>query len=325
MAWDKHWLQIRLDVAAIAAAISSVITTGKLQVDDSAANLLLGQLTALINGGKLQVDAGISGGTISVAPVRAAGVLHRSAVVAIDKLAVAGTPTNADAGAIAGGNLNGTYYSAVCAGNSFGPSGISAASSSIAIGTGHLCDVTITPVTGAEFYDVFFGDNNTTHLMHVGRVPATNGVITAGATLLTAETPGTAGGNAENTIRIGAVGAGLVAAAVQFSQNIAYKVLTPTAAIDCNGKSYVDVFIQLTVTDLRSAPSLSLMPIFKSGQTPAGYFCGSPISVPILNGSVGQSHRQMYRIDVEDVAELIIAVGTISGQGASVDIWAEAI
>jgi hypothetical protein len=102
-------------------------------------------------------------------------------------------------------------------------------------------------------------------------------------------------------------------------------VPTPTAAIICEGKSYVDLFIELTVTDLRSAPTLALMPLFKSGSTDSAYYCGSPITVPIMNGAIGQSKKMMYRLDILDITDLIIAVGTISGQGASLDVWAEAV
>ena len=32
MAWDKHWLQIRTDVASIAAAIASIVSGNKIQI-----------------------------------------------------------------------------------------------------------------------------------------------------------------------------------------------------------------------------------------------------------------------------------------------------
>lgn len=282
-------------------------------------------LAALISAGKLQVDAGISGGTISVAPVRAAGVLHRSAIATADKCVVPTLATKSQSDT--GGSLpaSTTYYVSAAAGNLFGTAGacnvLTQATGANAAAT-HSVLLTVPQVVGATYYDIFFSVDAAPKW--IGRI--TEAQRAAGDyQIQTYATVTSGGGNAAGTVLIGTVGTGIQTTNAVYAANNAYITPTPTATIDCNGKSYVDVWIEMTLTDLRSAPSLSLMPIFESGQTPADYFCGSPINVPVMNGSVGQGLKQMYRVDVEDMAELIIAVGTISGQGASVDIWAEAI
>jgi len=296
--------------------------SGDLADINSASASIDGKLPALV-GGKVPVD--FSDEVISVAPVRAAGVLHRSAIVAADKCIVPTLATKAQSDE--GGALpaSTTYYVTAAAGNLFGTAGacnvLSQATSAAAPGT-HSVLLTVPQVVGATYYDIFFSVDAAPKW--IGRI--TEAQRAAGDfQIQTYATVTASGGNAAGTILIGTVGTGIQTTNAVYAANNAYIVPTPAATIDCNGKSYVDVWIEMTLTDLRSAPSLSLMPIFESGQPPADYFCGPPISVPVMNGAVGQTLKQMYRVDVEDVSELIIAVGSIGGQGASVDIWAEAI
>lgn len=262
---------------------------------------------------------------VRIAPVRSVGVLHRSAVVATDKCVVPTLATKSTAAT--GGTLvnSTTYYVAVAPGTGFGSAG---ASNVLSQATGadnpqtHSITLTIPQVVGAEHYDIFASVDAAPKW--IARI--TEAQRAAGdCQIQTYATVTTGGGNAAGTILIGTVGTGIQTTNAVFAANNAYVVPTPTAAIVCEGKSYVDLFIELTVTDLRSAPTLALMPLFKSGSTDSAYYCGSSITVPIMNGAIGQSKKMMYRLDILDITDLIIAVGTISGQGASLDIWAEAV
>lgn len=282
------------------------------------------QLQIAANASLVRIKAAAEGPT---PVIRAAGVLHRSAVVATDKCVV---PTLAIKSTSAtGGTLvkSTTYYVAVAPGTGFGCAG---ASNILSQATGaddpqtHSITLTIPQVVGAEHYDIFASVDAAPKW--IARI--TEAQRAAGdCQVQTYATVTIGGGNASGTILIGTVGTGQQTTAANFSAsgNNAYIVPTPTAAIICEGKSYVDLFIDLTVTDLRSAPALTLMPLFKSGAADSAYYCGSPITVPVMNGAIGQSKKMMYRIDVLDITDLIIAVGTISGQGASLDVWAEAV
>ena len=294
-----------------------------LATNQASANQSLASMAGCVSGTKLQVD--LVDEVISVAPVRAAGVLHRSAIVAADKCVVPTLATKAQSDT--GGTLpaSTTYYVTAAPGNLFGTAGacnvLQQATGAAAPGT-HSVLLTIPQVVGATYYDIFFSVDAAPKW--IGRI--TEAQRAAGDfQIQTYATVTASGGNAAGTVLIGTVGTGIQTTNAVYAANNAYIVPTPAATIDCNGNSYVDIWVEMTLTDLRSAPSLSLMPIFKSGQTPADYFCVDPKSVPIMNGSVGQGLKQMYRIDVEDASELIIAIGSIAGQGASVDIWAEAI
>lgn len=291
----------------------------------------LATIAGSISAGRQQADVRIdqttpgSTNAIAVAPVRASGVLHRSAVVATDKCIVPTlvTKTTSPTGGLLVKST--TYYVAVAPGTSFGSAG---ASNVLSQATGadnpqtHSITLTIPQVVGAEHYDIFCSvDAAPKWIARITEAQRAAGdyQVQAYATVTTG------GGNAAGTILLGTVGTGIQTTNAVFAANNAYVVPTPTAAIVCEGKSYVDLFIELTLTDLRSAPTLALMPLFKSGAADSAYYCGSPTTVPVMNGAIGQSKKMMYRIDVLDITDLIIAVGTISGQGASLDVWAEAV
>ena len=257
--------------------------------------------------------------------VRETGVLHRSAVVATDKCIV---PTLATKTTAATGGLlvkATTYYMAVAPGTRFGSAG---ASNILSQATGadnpstHSITLTIPQVVGAEHYDIFLSvDAAPKWIARITEAQRAAGdyQIQTYATVIAG------GANAAGTVLIGTVGTGIQTTNATFSANNGYVVPTPTAAIDCHGKSYLDVFVELIVTDLRSAPYLALMPMYKSGEGATDYYCGSPIIVYIMKGTIGQSKRQVFRLDIKGINGIIIAVGTISGQGASCDIWTEAV
>jgi hypothetical protein len=261
--------------------------------------------------------------TMTEKPRRMPGILHRSAIVAADKCTLPTLATKSTAAT--GGTLvkSTTYYIAVAPGTLFGSAGacnvLSQATAADNPQT-HSITLTIPQVLNAEHYDIFMSGDAAPKW--VGRITElqraaggfqiqTYGVVTSG------------GANAAGTVLLGCVGTGIQTTNATFAANNAYTIPTPTGVVYCTAKNYLDIFVELTVTDLRSAIILKLMPMFKSKESK--WYCGSPITVYIMQGAVGQSKRQTFRLDVKDMTECIIAIGSISGQGASCNIWVEAV
>ncbi len=142
-----------------------------------------------------------------------------------------------------------------------------------------------------------------------------------GATSVTvgASADTTAGIN-DGLVNLRLVGTGVASNSTNFAQNNAFKPASVTP-IDCMEASKVYVHVDVTVTDLRSAPSLTLLPFYKKAGL-AEYNQGDPWAVPLLTAE-GKCLSAVKEYNVDDADGFLMLVAAIAGQGTSVDIWME--
>ena len=257
--------------------------------------------------------------------IRAAGVLHRDAITAIDKITpfVTGNITTADNGAGTGSlTASLTYDIAVVPGNRWGPTSIQAtintqATAAYGGNTGSI-RLTFGAATGADWYDIFLSDAAAP--LWVARV--TEAQRAAGDFEVTAVgTVASGGGNPAGTVDVNVAGTGIATSNAVFVQNNAYTPATPTA-ISCADYAKAMLKIKLALTDLRSAPTLRLVPFFRNELSTGEWHQGSIVTVALL-GALGQSLEQEFELDVRDTDNLVILVDTISGNGAACSICIE--
>ena len=132
-----------------------------------------------------------------------------------------------------------------------------------------------------------------------------------------------AAGGAAGAIDIGIVGTEVTQDANPNIVNNAYTPGTVTA-INCAGYSTARVKVSLSVTDLRSLPTLALIPFFGNQVSATSWHAGARINVPILT-ALGEGLNQEFEIDVNGEPEMVILVDTITGQGAAASIWLELV
>jgi hypothetical protein len=239
---------------------------------------------------------------------------HRSAIAAVDKLALATITSAVDQTATVGVMANTAHNVRISAGNRWGTSGISTATA-VTPTLNKTVDLTIAPTTGAEWYDIFFSVDAAP--LWVARVTAAD--VTAGKAV-TAVGVVEAGGSA-GVINLRLVGTGAASTATQFSINNAYTPATPTVK-NCAGYSKAYCKVVVAVTDLRSAPTLALIPFYQVAKSPNDFCQGEKITLSLL-GATGQSLCQTFVLDVDSEAGLVILVDTISGEGTAATIYVE--
>ena len=267
----------------------------------------------------IQTVAGTEGAGSPVNANRNGGVLHRSAIAAADKLA---TPTVGAATAVteAGSTLpaSALNYTAA-AGNRWGPT-VPAALQAITPTINQAVRFAITQVAGAVYYDIFLSTDAAPKW--VGRI--TEAQRAAGGFIISTAGTVTAGGAAPaGSIDIGIVGTGLAWNVNPFAVNNAYTPATPTL-INCAGFSRAHLHVKLAVTDLRSLPTLNVVPFFQDQVSNADWFQSALMAVSLLT-AVGQCMEQDFEVDVDGATGLVVLVDTISGQGAACSIWVELV
>lgn len=253
---------------------------------------------------------------------RQASVLHRSAIAMADKLTAPTLATKADVAT--GGALlaNTTYYMGISPNTALGPCTLSnilsQATASDASNT-HCIDLTVPQVANAVSYGVFLSSASAP--LWVAKITEAQRVAGCKITAVgTVESPSS--GVSAGVVRIAAVGTGIATSATPFAANNAY-VTTGITGISCSGYQSLAIHVALSLTDLRSAPSLSLATIFEDDQ--GSQYLGGIITVPIVNGAVGQGFNQVFILPVLGAAKVYILVGSIAGQGAACTIRVEQI
>lgn len=106
-----------------------------------------------------------------------------------------------------------------------------------------------------------------------------------------------------------------------FAQSNSYRPATVTA-INCAGRSKAHILVKLALTDLRSAPSLSVVP-FVANQVSANDWHQGRLEPLSLLGGLGQSLEQDFVLDVDGSTGLVVLVDAIGGQGAAASVWVE--
>jgi hypothetical protein len=251
-------------------------------------------------------------GVVDPYSTRTNGVLHRSAIATADKVAVPGALTVTDAGA--GGALSNALRNvAVAAYDAQGVTTVSTGSVTPALN--HRVRIAFAQVTGADGYDIFL--STAANPLWVGRITeaqrASGGILDAVGTF--------SAGGAAGSIDVGIDGTGVASNAPPFQFNSAYVVPGSITPISCAGYARAHVLVQLTVTDLRSAPTLVIVPFLQS-QVSGLYHAGLAQTLTLLNAS-GASLLQDFELDVDGAANLCLLVDTITGQGAAMSCWVE--
>ena len=258
---------------------------------------------------------------ISRGPRRNVPVLHRDSITAIDKLAVPTAATGADV-ATGGVLLASTTYNMTYA--AFNRWGVTTVPAVVAVATAadasntHVFRATLTAVTGADGYDLFM--STAAAPLWVARITEAQRAA-AGTTVTAVGTIGSGGPNGAGTVDIRVVGTGLASTANPFAVNTAYTPSTP-AAIDCTGRGQAHILTKLAVTDLRSLPTLKILPFLKNGLSTADYHALTLQTVNLLTAA-GECQEQEFRINVDGAIGLVVLVDTISGQGAAANIWVD--
>ncbi len=278
-----------------------------------------------------QTSPGVSN-AVAVKPVRSTAAVHRDSVVTplttTDKLATPTTPTTADVTTLGSLLLNTAYYAAVAAGNRYGsiPSAVSSILTTANDGNNtHALRVTIAQVAGAEWYDIFVSTSSTAPLW-VARI--TEAQRAAAGTVVTAVgTVASSGPNAAGTVDVRVIGTGLAQTVAPFITNNAYTPaiaagLADVNAINCVGKSKLHLYFKLGVTDLRSLPTLRIIPFFRNSLVASDWYAGDLLTEQILT-DLGCGLQQYFVLDVEAHAAVVLLVDTISGQGSGLSITYE--
>jgi len=248
-------------------------------------------------------------------PERNNGLIHhRTAVTAADKLATPGTLTVTDAGA--GGNLaNSQQNVAVSAFNRWGNTVVS--TGNVTPTASHRVRIAFAAVTGADGYDIFCStDANPKWVARITEAQRAAGGIVDALGVYGA-------GGAVNSIDIGVAGTGLASNVNPFAANTAARPDNSNiTAIDCHDYEYLDLLSQLTVTDLRSLPSLILTGYYRNESSTADWVQFWAQTVSLLT-AVQQPLEQNFRVLVAGAPAVVFCVDSIAGQGASLELWAD--
>uniref|UniRef100_A0A6M3JWU2 Uncharacterized protein n=1 Tax=viral metagenome TaxID=1070528 RepID=A0A6M3JWU2_9ZZZZ len=260
---------------------------------------------------------------IAKVAVRVAAVLHRDAIAAVDKITdfVAASVTIANVAGTQGFLVfNTAHYMTAVPGNRWGPT-VPAAIDTVTVtndaASTHVIACTIAQATGADWYDLFLSTD--TAPKWVARI--TEAQRAAGGEILTVATY--SAGASAGVINIGVVGTGIQTTNAILAQNNAYTPASVTA-IDCTGYAQAVVKVKLALTDLRSAPTLRIIPFFQNTLSTGDWHAGS-IGTMSLLGALGQPLEQEFVVDVRASTTLVILVDTISGQGAAASVWVELV
>jgi hypothetical protein len=278
--------------------------------------------------GKVGVDQTTPGTTNLVAArtnvYRNAGVLHRSAIAAVDKLSAPAALSSLSAPATGSLSTGTTYYVAATAGNVWGVTTLSNAGTpqtQATGGSGTAVQFTLAQVTGATYYDLFLS-TDVGAPKWVCRITETQRADANGV-LVTAVGVSSAGSSlGAGVIQIRVAGTGQTTAATLFSTITAYTPASVTP-ISCAGYSRAHVKGVLTLTGFgATAPALTLVPFFGNQVAGSNVHAGQAQPVPILTGS-GQSLQFEMVVELDGETAFSVLIDTLAGTGAAVSLWVE--
>jgi hypothetical protein len=130
----------------------------------------------------------------------------------------------------------------------------------------------------------------------------------------------TAAGGSAGKVNVRLVGTGLGSDVAPFSTNNAYKP-TAVTAVDCTGRTKALIHVKAAVTDLRSLPTLSVVPFLKNAAT--GEFSQGTVVALAPLSAIGKALQQSFTLDVLGASGLVVLVDTISGQGTAATVYVE--
>jgi hypothetical protein len=121
-------------------------------------------------------------------------------------------------------------------------------------------------------------------------------------------------------VNVRLIGTGVATTADPFKVSNAYK-LDNADEIVTAGKSKAYIYVQLAVTDLRSAPTLTVVPFLKNATT--GEYAQAAAQDVTLLTAAGKSLMQVLSVTLDGAEGLKVLIDTISGQGAAATIYVE--
>jgi hypothetical protein len=255
---------------------------------------------------------------MQIEKVRDGGKLHRNGITAVDKLPAV-TPTAEKDDTVTGVMAANAHYFAVAPGNRHGTAGPTLGAAPITPTLDKTVNLTIPQSAGAEFYDIFFSEDAAPK--HLARV--TEAQRAAGCAITDVGTVGE--GGAEGVVNVRLVGTGVATSADPFKFNNAYtpESVAAIGVVDCKDASKAYIHVKTAVTDLRSAPALSVVPFMRS-KLSGNWYQGTLKAVSLLT-ALGQGMQQVFSIDIDGVDALVVLVDAIAGEGAAVTIEVETV
>jgi hypothetical protein len=249
----------------------------------------------------------------AVAKVFSAGAqAYRNEVAVADLLAVPGTVTcTKEAG---GSATAGEYTVFVIAGNSFGRTTAKQGNTTVTTETTNLTiRAAFAAVVNAEYYDIY-GSIDGAAAKWVGRITEAE---RASGIKIDAVGSTSAGGIA-GAVDIEVPGTGLAANAASNAVNTAFVV--PSAKVNCAGYRYADFDLNLTRTGDAAVPAVTVVPFYHNERIDTWY-AGTPIALT-LGGAAGvyNTLKQRLRLETRSNDAVALAVASISGTGATLDI-----
>jgi hypothetical protein len=247
--------------------------------------------------------------------IRGTAVLHRNGVTAADALAVPGTLTvtaQTEAGSVLTNVLRNV---AVSAGNRWGVTTTSTGSATPT--TNQAVRIAFAAVPGADYYDIFLStDAQPKWITRITEAQRAAGGIASAV-------GGYAAGGAVNSIDVGIDGTGLGNAVAPFAANTAYTPGSIASPINCAGFSNAHVLVKATVADLRSLPTVQILPFFANDLSPGDWHSRAAQSLaPGVNAS--STFAQEFIIPVNGASQMVVAlVSNLAGQGVSVSAWVQ--
>lgn len=260
---------------------------------------------------------------------RTTGTLHRSAIAAVDKLAIPAAPTLADV-AVGGLLLNNTSYNVAVAAVSLQPGsgailGVTPFSPVVAQATAldgndtHCIRTAITQVVSAGAYLISCSVDAAPKL--VGYVTeaerAAGGVLTAFGTV--------GAGSVAGSIDVALAGTGIQTSHAAFAVNTAHLPGAPTL-VNCAGyaRALITLRARLSKTAVwATTPALSVIPWLKDQEGSADWGSGTVIT-PSLLVAATDTLTQCYTLEVDGAVGLAVTVAVLTGL-ASVDVYVELV
>ena len=251
---------------------------------------------------------------------RQASIHHRQGVTSADLLAIPASPTGVDVPG--GGSLNQTttYNFTVAAATDYGATTVPAVGSVLTSTDGlntHAITITIAQVTNALYYDIFL--STAANPLWVARVTETQraagDTVTAVGTL-NGVSPGA------GKVKVNVAGTGVASNSAPFTFNNAYVIPAGVTPIDATGLTTAMVHVQLTLTDLRTAPALGYVVMAAPISQPGVYYQLNPQGPALLTA---KRTPLLFTISVglNSAKEVVVIIYELTGQGASVDVWVD--
>lgn len=258
---------------------------------------------------------------------RNGGTLHRNAVTAADKLSNPSALGSATGETVSGGSLVSAtgYYYTVLWRTIFGTTTVPTITGATTPGSSNnaLRLALGSPPAGAIAADIFLSTTSTGPAWVCSVTPTQ--LTTSGCLCVAVGTVTTTGRAPANSIDIGIVGNGLASSNPLYTTyNTAYQTASQQSItpISCAGYSRAHLLIELSITDWRALPALTIVPFFNNQTQTSDYHAGSAWSMTI-NTNAGNTLWVDVEIDVDGSTDFYVEIDNIAGQGAAASIWVE--